>query len=421
MVEHAYKESLVEILRQTAQYYRRIYMESSHDYRQQQEQSRKKSNSICSQMFSWMESKCNTNLVETNNDGINHSTINTNNDNQQLLSPTLAIQQSYPSSSSINLPIITDTDKQFMVEMIKTKAKDVQSNQCMNQRKNVQSQPPIPPPVPKCNTLSLEISIRSYAFYQPKPRAMYTFRCGLDFRKDELSAHSRDIHSDIHGGLDGWIEYRCPLFYNGCTFVHRRLWPRLSQNEPSYVDRWNRQQTTIVYNESLETFACCSVNDNDYDDVRSNRTTNISFDQCEEDDDDDLLMDDDNKRNESFDHQQPSSTSSVSLESPSFDDENNHRIMLTKTARKNSTSACCGNGDSIISTSHSSSSYSLLYSNNNSSVPLLLMSGKGGINGGIAATTTTTTANNTSSSCISSRKSSDGNIYFSLNNLPFEV
>ncbi|KAH9426245.1 TRAF-like zinc-finger [Dermatophagoides pteronyssinus] len=420
LVEHAYKESLVEILRQTAQYYRRIYMESSHDYRQQQEQSRKKSNSICSQMFSWMESKCNTNLVETNNDGINHSTINTNNDNQQLLSPTLAIQQSYPSSSSINLPIITDTDKQFMVEMIKTKAKDVQSNQCMNQRKNVQSQPPIPPPVPKCNTLSLEISIRSYAFYQPKPRAMYTFRCGLDFRKDELAAHSRDIHSDIHGGLDGWIEYRCPLFYNGCTFVHRRLWPRLSQNEPSYVDRWNRQQTTIVYNESLETFACCSVNDNDYDDVRSNRTTNISFDQCEDDDDDDLMMDDDNKRNESFDHQQPSSTSSVSLESPSFDDENNHRIMLTKTARKNSTSACGGNGDSIISTSHSSSSYSLLYSNNNSSVPLLLMSGKGGINGGIAATTTTT-ANNTSSSCISSRKSSDGNIYFSLNNLPFEL
>ena len=430
LVEHAYKESLVEILRQTAQYYRRIYMESSHDYRQQQEQSRKKSNSICShQMFS----KCNSNQIKGNNnindDESNHPTTSTN--SPQLLSPTLAIQQSYPSSSSINLPIITDADKQFMAEMIKMKAEKeqsktekAQSKECMNQRKKVQSQPPpVPPPVPKCNTLSLEISIRSYAFYQPKPRAMYTFRCGLDFRKDELAAHSRDIHGDIHGGLDGWIEYRCPLFYNGCTFVHRRLWPRLSQNEPPYVDQWNRQQTTIVYNESLETFACCSIN-KDHDDVRSNCTTNVSLDRC---DDDDLLMNDDNRRNELlFNHQQPSSTSSISLESSSFDDDNNHHPFIS--ARKSRANAAATSGDSINSTSHSSSSYSLLYSNNNSSVPLLLMSGKSGINGGIAVTTTTTTTTtstttvNTSSSCTSSRKSSDSNIlYFSLNNLPVEV
>ena len=35
----------------------------------------------------------------------------------------------------------------------------------------------------------------------------------------------RNVHSDIHGGLNNWIEARCPLSSYGCGFAVRRVFP----------------------------------------------------------------------------------------------------------------------------------------------------------------------------------------------------
>ena len=70
---------------------------------------------------------------------------------------------------------------------------------------------PNPPAVPLLSTLGLDLSIECIPRYQNKPKSMYTFVCAQDFRRDQYADHYRNWHSDIHGGLDGWLEQRCPL------------------------------------------------------------------------------------------------------------------------------------------------------------------------------------------------------------------
>jgi hypothetical protein len=36
------------------------------------------------------------------------------------------------------------------------------------------------------------------------------------------------VHSDIHGGLNNWLEARCPLAAYGCGFAFRRLYPGIT-------------------------------------------------------------------------------------------------------------------------------------------------------------------------------------------------
>ena len=60
---------------------------------------------------------------------------------------------------------------------------------------------------------------------QQKPRAMFTFLCGQDVRRDQWEDHGRNVHSEIHGGLNNWLEARCPLSSYGCGFASRRLYP----------------------------------------------------------------------------------------------------------------------------------------------------------------------------------------------------
>ncbi|CAG2120341.1 unnamed protein product, partial [Medioppia subpectinata] len=100
---------------------------------------------------------------------------------------------------------------------------------------------PIAPALPQCNSLSLDINVRTIAAYQKKPKMMYTFRCAQEFRRDEYEWHYRNVHNDIHGGIDGWIEHRCPLWQYGCNFVHRRWTP-----EPD--------GSAIVFSELVENF-----------------------------------------------------------------------------------------------------------------------------------------------------------------------
>ncbi|KAG7265838.1 hypothetical protein CRUP_010480 [Coryphaenoides rupestris] len=75
------------------------------------------------------------------------------------------------------------------------------------------------------HTLRLDLVLESMERYQTKQRSMFTFVCGQLFRRDEFSSHFKNVHGDIHAGLNGWMEHRCPLAYYGCTYSQRRFCP----------------------------------------------------------------------------------------------------------------------------------------------------------------------------------------------------
>ena len=54
--------------------------------------------------------------------------------------------------------------------------------------------------------------------------------------------HFRNVHSDIHGGLNNWIEARCPLSSYGCGFAVRRVYPG---SDP---------RASIVYSQEITSF-----------------------------------------------------------------------------------------------------------------------------------------------------------------------
>ncbi|XP_075059833.1 F-box only protein 30 [Mixophyes fleayi] len=74
-------------------------------------------------------------------------------------------------------------------------------------------------------TLGLDLVLECVARYQAKQTSMFTFVCGQLFRRDEFSSHFKNVHGDIHAGLNGWMEQRCPLAYYGCTYSQRRFCP----------------------------------------------------------------------------------------------------------------------------------------------------------------------------------------------------
>ncbi|XP_053736162.1 F-box only protein 30-like [Synchiropus splendidus] len=75
---------------------------------------------------------------------------------------------------------------------------------------------------------SVEGDAVPYHYYMPcNPRYqnMFPFVCDQPFRRDQFPSHFRHVHAEIHAGLSGWMEYRCPLAFYGCTFSQRRLYP----------------------------------------------------------------------------------------------------------------------------------------------------------------------------------------------------
>ena len=62
-----------------------------------------------------------------------------------------------------------------------------------------------------------------------------------EFRRDEFPYHFQNVHSDIHGGLNGWLEQRCPLAPYGCTYSQRRFHP-------------GSHGARIIHSEGLESF-----------------------------------------------------------------------------------------------------------------------------------------------------------------------
>uniref|UniRef100_A0A7N6BJD5 F-box protein 30b n=1 Tax=Anabas testudineus TaxID=64144 RepID=A0A7N6BJD5_ANATE len=68
---------------------------------------------------------------------------------------------------------------------------------------------------------SLEVEAVPHNHYlpaNPRYQHMFPFVCGQSFRRDQFSSHFTNVHGDIHAGLNGWMEHRCPLAYYGCTF-----------------------------------------------------------------------------------------------------------------------------------------------------------------------------------------------------------
>ena len=106
---------------------------------------------------------------------------------------------------------------------------------------------PIPdPPQPDLSLklqeiLALDLNIENITRYQIKPKSMYTFLCAQNFRRDEFKWHIKNVHNDIHAGLNGWMEQRCPLASYGCTYSLRRFSPHCQGDE-------------VIYNTIVESF-----------------------------------------------------------------------------------------------------------------------------------------------------------------------
>lgn len=71
------------------------------------------------------------------------------------------------------------------------------------------------------------IPYNRYLPAKPHHQHMFPFVCGQSFRRDQFSSHFTNVHGDIHAGLNGWMEHRCPLAYYGCTFSQRRFYPSI--------------------------------------------------------------------------------------------------------------------------------------------------------------------------------------------------
>jgi hypothetical protein len=100
---------------------------------------------------------------------------------------------------------------------------------------------PLPSSPPLVVSLGLDITLGTITRYHSKPHDMYAFLCAQELRRDEYSWHYKNVHNDIHGGLNGWLEHRCPLAHYGCMYSLRRLYP-------------TTKGATVIHNETLESF-----------------------------------------------------------------------------------------------------------------------------------------------------------------------
>ncbi|XP_033752253.1 F-box only protein 30-like [Pecten maximus] len=98
--------------------------------------------------------------------------------------------------------------------------------------------------------LGVSLNIECISKYIAKHPKMYTFLCAQDFRREEYMWHFKNVHNDIHCGLNGVVEQRCPLAYLGCTYSYQRLVP----GEP---------RGRIVHSSLLESFGLLTCEDED--------------------------------------------------------------------------------------------------------------------------------------------------------------
>ncbi|XP_034744993.1 F-box only protein 40-like [Etheostoma cragini] len=90
--------------------------------------------------------------------------------------------------------------------------------------------------------LQLQLQVESVTSRHHKASSAFTFLCGHNFQRREYGKHYKNSHSDIHMGVNGWFEQRCPLANLGCTYSQRRFQP-------------STQKATISYNKDLGCFS----------------------------------------------------------------------------------------------------------------------------------------------------------------------
>lgn len=126
---------------------------------------------------------------------------------------------------------------------------------------------PDPPQIPK-NLFGprvwLDVRLETVTKLQAKPTPMYSFVCGQEFRRDEFADHCRVIHNDILGGMNNWLEHRCPLANYGCGFSHRRIYPG-----PDQIN-------TLIFSPAVESFGVTLRKPRSFTDSKDNKAKTLT-------------------------------------------------------------------------------------------------------------------------------------------------
>ncbi len=72
--------------------------------------------------------------------------------------------------------------------------------------------------------LGLNVMIETLPKFQHN-HSMYSIPCQTYLRRDQYCSHFKNVHDDIHGGLNTWLQQRCPLAQYGCPFIRYRFRP----------------------------------------------------------------------------------------------------------------------------------------------------------------------------------------------------
>ncbi|EDO39611.1 predicted protein [Nematostella vectensis] len=147
------------------------------------------------------------------------------------------------SHASVNIPHNSVIDKRSDLD---SSSSDNRTHCFDDNIKSAEYETTSLPPPPKfvpihlAEPLGLNVMLETLPKFQ-KQTPLYSIPCNQVFRRDEYGEHFKAVHSDIHGGLNGWLEERCPLAQYGCTFVRYRLHP-------------NTQCGGVVFNQDLGNF-----------------------------------------------------------------------------------------------------------------------------------------------------------------------
>lgn len=138
---------------------------------------------------------------------------------------------------------------------------------------------PEPPPVEPLErnqlnkTTRVNLSFTNEPNHAIKSKDVYSFTCSQLFRRDQFEWHSKNVHDDIFGSLNDWMEHRCPLASYGCGFSVRRLHPNVSNNVSH--QEYNNHLPSIIYSPTLESFGISNIAINPGVDVVRNDLPNL--------------------------------------------------------------------------------------------------------------------------------------------------
>ena len=121
-----------------------------------------------------------------------------------------------------------------------------------------------PPVAPATKAFSLavirvDLRLETETRLQTKPKSMYTFVCAQQFRRDEYHWHCKNVHDEILGGMNNWLEQRCPMSSYGCGYSHRRMHPKL-HSDGANTNKISKPKSTIVFSPAVESFGISAVN-----------------------------------------------------------------------------------------------------------------------------------------------------------------